>query len=75
MGSTSYNISAWTKKITNKPVITVGSVGIDKIFEEEMFEGKTVFTKPESLTLVEERLKKGDFDLVAVGRALLADSN
>lgn len=69
------SLAAWTKKITKKPVISVGNVGIDKALDVSLFEGKQIFTKPESLTLVEEKLQNEEFDLIAVGRALLADPN
>ena len=67
----SLNLAGWTKKITGKPTITVGSVGLDNNFIEFFTEGKGA--KPESLAPLIERLQKDEFDLVAVGRALLAD--
>ena len=69
-GST-LNLAGWTKKITGKPVITVGSVGLDTNFIEFFAEGKGA--KNTSLEPLLERLEKKEFDLVAVGRALLAD--
>ena len=69
------SLAGWTKKITGKAVIAVGSIGMDKAIEVDMFEGKPVLTTPASLTLVEEKLQNKEFDLVAVGRALLADPN
>lgn len=68
------SLASWTKKITGKPVIAVGNVGIDKEFSLDMFSG-SVQSKPKSINLAESRLQAGDFDLVAVGRAILADSN
>ncbi|MDI2029269.1 NADH:flavin oxidoreductase [Saccharopolyspora sp. TS4A08] len=65
------NIAGWTKKLTGKPVITVGSVGLDAQFEPE-----TLGTKGASVESIErllERFERDEFDLVAVGRALLAD--
>ena len=69
-GST-LNLAGWTKKITGKPTITVGSVGLDTNFIEFFAEGKGA--KATSILPLIERLEKGEFDLVAVGRALLAD--
>ena len=69
-GST-LNLAGWTKKITGKPSITVGSVGLDTNFIEFFAEGKGA--KATSILPLIERLEKGEFDLVAVGRALLAD--
>ncbi len=65
------NLAGWTKKITGKPVITVGSVGLDTNFIEFFTEGKGA--KHTSLEPLIERLERNEFDLVAVGRALLAD--
>lgn len=66
------NLAGWTKKITGKPVITVGSVGLDSTFTSS-FTGKTA--KPAGIEELEKRLKTDEFDLVAVGRALLADAD
>jgi 2,4-dienoyl-CoA reductase-like NADH-dependent reductase (Old Yellow Enzyme family) len=67
----SLNLAGWTKKLTGKPTITVGSVGLDNNFIDFFTEGKGA--KTTSLTPLIERLQKKEFDLVAVGRALLAD--
>ncbi|MEV5027218.1 NADH:flavin oxidoreductase [Paenibacillus sp. LPE1-1-1.1] len=63
------NLAGWTKKLTGKPTITVGSVGLDNEFGSST--GNTA--KPSSLAGLLERLENEEFDLVAVGRALLAD--
>jgi len=65
------NFAGWVKKLTGKPVITVGSVGLDTDFMSLFMEGKGA-----SATNIDgliDRLERGEFDLVAVGRALLAD--
>jgi 2,4-dienoyl-CoA reductase-like NADH-dependent reductase (Old Yellow Enzyme family) len=64
------NLAGWTKKLTGKPTITVGSVGLSNEFTDR--EGVSQHT---SIARLEEMLSRGDFDLVAVGRALLADHN
>jgi 2,4-dienoyl-CoA reductase-like NADH-dependent reductase (Old Yellow Enzyme family) len=64
------NLAGWTKKIIGKPTITVGSVGLNVDFIGA-FGGKGSTTK--SIDDLLERLDKGEFDLVAVGRALLQD--
>lgn len=64
------NFAGWVKKLSGKPTITVGSVGLD--VEVMSFFGGAV-AKPSSIDAVAERLERGDFDLVAVGRTLLAD--
>ncbi|HEY0927307.1 NADH:flavin oxidoreductase [Brevundimonas sp.] len=64
------NFAGWTKKLTGLPTITVGSVGLDGEFIAA-FGGAG--SKPASLDGLIERLEREEFDLVAVGRALLAD--
>lgn len=65
------NLAGWTKKLTGKPVITVGSVGLDTNFTDFFTEGKGA--KHTSVEPLLDRLTEKEFDLVAVGRALLAD--
>ncbi|WP_246258644.1 NADH:flavin oxidoreductase [Kroppenstedtia pulmonis] len=67
----SLNLAGWTKKLTGKPTITVGSVGLNSDIAKNPIEDRTT-VNPQLNQLV-ERLEKGEFDLVAVGRALLAD--
>ncbi|MER6382142.1 NADH:flavin oxidoreductase [Streptomyces sp. NPDC001250] len=64
-------LAGWTKKITGKPVITVGSVGLDSDYVTMFAEGTGAGT--ESIAGVLERLEREEFDIVAVGRALLGD--
>ncbi len=64
------NLAGWTKKLTGLPTITVGSVGLSTEFIGA-FRGEGSKTRP--LTDVIERLDKGEFDMVGVGRALLQD--
>lgn len=65
------NIAGWVKKVTGKPVITVGSVGLDNAFEPASLTGKSADVQ--SIDRLLDRLEQDEFDLVAVGRALLAD--
>ncbi|WP_100656830.1 NADH:flavin oxidoreductase [Alteromonas flava] len=66
------NLAGWTKKLTGKTTITVGSVGLDGDFFEA-FQGKGSATR--SIDDLLTRIEQGEFDLVAVGRALLQDPN
>ncbi len=63
-------LAGWTKKLTGKPTIAVGSVGLTGDFIS-WFAGASADTRGIDDLLV--RLDAGEFDLVAVGRALLAD--
>ena len=65
------NLAGWVKKLTGKPTITVGSVGLETDFI-------TSFTKSDlaagnRLEDLVRRFERGEFDLVAVGRALIAN--
>lgn len=64
------NLAGWTKKLTGCPTITVGSVGLAGDFIGA-FQGEGSKTRP--IVDVIERLETGEFDMVAVGRALLQD--
>ena len=60
----------WCKKLTGLPSITVGSVDLSSDFIGS-FQGDSLKTQPISLAV--ERLARGEFDMIAVGRALLQD--
>jgi 2,4-dienoyl-CoA reductase-like NADH-dependent reductase (Old Yellow Enzyme family) len=64
------NFAGWAKKLTGKATISVGSVGLDGDFFGA-FAGQS--SVPTSLEELERRMDRGDFDLIAVGRAILAD--
>jgi len=64
------NLAGWTRKLTGKPVITVGSVGLDGDFIRG-FQGESAPVK--GIDDLLDRLEREEFDLVAVGRALLQD--
>ncbi|MCQ9185189.1 NADH:flavin oxidoreductase [Streptomyces sp. IBSBF 2953] len=64
------NLAGWTKKLTGKPAITVGSVGLDGEFLRG-FAGEGAPVK--GIDDLLDRLERDEFDMVAVGRALLQD--
>mgnify|MGYP003635623752 FL=1 len=69
------NLAGWAKKITGKPSISVGSVGLNKQFAVEHFSGLEDPTAGTSnIDDLCARLNADEFDLVGIGRALLADS-
>ncbi|RSL30221.1 12-oxophytodienoate reductase [Salibacterium salarium] len=61
------NLAGWTKKLSGKPVISVGSVGLDGEFTSGTGANTT------SLDGLIGKLENDEFDLVAVGRSLLMD--
>ncbi|MBR9806084.1 MAG: NADH:flavin oxidoreductase [Alphaproteobacteria bacterium] len=69
-GEAGLNGAGWAKKLTGLPTITVGSVGLSGDFIHA-FQGQGAGTR--KLDDLEERLSRGEFDLVGVGRALLQD--
>jgi 2,4-dienoyl-CoA reductase-like NADH-dependent reductase (Old Yellow Enzyme family) len=67
------NLAGWTKKLTDKPVITVGNVGLDADFIGEGNKDLSGTSNPTGIDELLERLGNNEFDLVAIGRALLVD--
>jgi len=67
------NLAGWAKKLTKKPVITVGSVGLDEDFIGEGNADLKGTSNPTSIDGLLDRLTNDEFDLVAIGRALLVD--
>ncbi|KGE04217.1 NADH:flavin oxidoreductase [Pseudohaliea rubra] len=67
------NLAGWTRKITGKPAITVGSVGLDADFIPAS--GEQTFREAATADLDDllARLAAEEFDLVAVGRAMIAN--
>jgi 2,4-dienoyl-CoA reductase-like NADH-dependent reductase (Old Yellow Enzyme family) len=65
------NLAGWTKKIVGKPTITVGSVGLKGNDFIHAFKGENA--EVGELGELESRLGREEFDLVAVGRALISD--
>jgi 2,4-dienoyl-CoA reductase-like NADH-dependent reductase (Old Yellow Enzyme family) len=64
------NLAGWTKKLTGKPTITVGSVGIDIEFATDRQDDAP---RTERLATLCRRLDAEEYDLVAIGRALIGD--
>ena len=74
------NLAGWTKKLTGKPTITVGSVSLNVDFLASFRGVRDSSSEPDGtaeraahMDRLLEMLARGDFDLVAVGRALLSD--
>ena len=67
------NLAGWVRKITGKPTITVGSVGLNADFLPEAGDTDFKNAEPASLDNLIQRMDNDEFDLVAVGRALIAN--
>ncbi|WP_370017332.1 NADH:flavin oxidoreductase [Planotetraspora sp. GP83] len=65
------NLAGWAKKLTGKPAITVGSVGLSEDVIATLEDGKQA--RVAGIEKLLDRLEGDEFDLVSVGRALLAD--
>ncbi|MEW9854386.1 12-oxophytodienoate reductase [Novosphingobium sp. M1R2S20] len=70
---TDYNLAAWTKKVTGVPTCTIGSIGLDSDFFVSLGEGRASELDLRNLDELMRRFDRGDFDLVAVGRAMIAE--
>lgn len=70
----SLGLAGWARSLTDAPVIAVGSVGLD-IDVMETFFGTTEarFAGEASLRELQRRFTRGEFDLISVGRAVIAD--
>jgi 2,4-dienoyl-CoA reductase-like NADH-dependent reductase (Old Yellow Enzyme family) len=64
------SLAGWAKKVTGKMSMAVGGVGINK----GMYDGDKGVAAVDNLELVLNRFQRGEFDLVAVGRAVLGDA-
>ena len=64
------NLAGWTKKLSGKPTMTVGSVSLDTDFIAAY---RTADAETAGIDRLLEMLSRGDFDLVAVGRALIVN--
>jgi len=71
-GEQGLNFAGWTKKVLGVPTISVGSVGLETDFITLRTEEGASRQKAGLDGLI-ERMERGEFDLIAVGRALLSD--
>lgn len=70
-GGSPLGLAGWAKKLTGKPAIAVGGVGLDKDLQSS-FAQPTIMI--DNLAQVAERIERGEFDKIGVGRALLMDA-
>jgi len=65
------NLAGWTKKLTGKPTITVGSITLNEEFTRTFGSAETATVT--GIDDLLERLERGEFDLVAIGRSLIVN--
>jgi 2,4-dienoyl-CoA reductase-like NADH-dependent reductase (Old Yellow Enzyme family) len=70
-GEDGLNLAGWAKKLTGAVTISVGSVGLSHDFMASLVDNKSA--KVTGLEKLLVRMEREEFDLIAVGRALLAD--
>jgi 2,4-dienoyl-CoA reductase-like NADH-dependent reductase (Old Yellow Enzyme family) len=63
-------LAGWTKKLSGKPCMAVGGVGLQKDLQGTFENGSEAL---DNLADVRSRIASGEFDLVAVGRSILGD--
>jgi 2,4-dienoyl-CoA reductase-like NADH-dependent reductase (Old Yellow Enzyme family) len=64
------NLAGWTQKVTGVPTMTVGSISLNNELMATLM-GESAGTAPIDALL--EMLTRGDFDLVGIGRSLIAN--
>jgi 2,4-dienoyl-CoA reductase-like NADH-dependent reductase (Old Yellow Enzyme family) len=65
------NLAGWTKKLTGKPAITVGSVTLNEDLMTSFRAASTA--RVAGIDNLLERLDRDEFDLVAIGRSLIVN--
>jgi len=69
-GEAGLSFAGWAKKLTGAVTIAVGSVGLSGDFVAALGGERST---PAGLDLLVERMQRDEFDLAAVGRALISD--
>jgi len=67
------NLAGWAKKLTGLPTISVGSVALATGFDPRKGAGRQ--SEIAAIDPLLERMERGEFDIIAVGRSLLANPN
>lgn len=67
------NLAGWVKRLTGSPTMTIGSIGLDNDMQSSLMEGVEAGRSIGNLTRLMEMFTRGDFDLVGVGRAMIAE--
>ncbi|SON55268.1 NADH oxidase [Hartmannibacter diazotrophicus] len=67
------NLAGWSRKLTGRPSISVGSVGLAGPDFMEALSGRSYGAELGSLDELLRRMAADEFDLIAVGRALISN--
>jgi 2,4-dienoyl-CoA reductase-like NADH-dependent reductase (Old Yellow Enzyme family) len=66
----SLNLAGWTRKVTGRMAMAVGGIGINR----GVYDTSAVTAEPINLDPLMQRMEAGEFELAAVGRAVLGDA-
>ncbi len=67
------NLAGWVKKVTGRPTTTIGSIGLDRDLIASLGYGEVAELNLRNLEQLMERFDRGEFDFIAVGRAMIAE--
>jgi 2,4-dienoyl-CoA reductase-like NADH-dependent reductase (Old Yellow Enzyme family) len=67
------NLAGWIKKLTGKPTMTCGSIGLDHDMWESIAGGEKALSSATSFERLIRMFERGDFDLAGVGRGMIAE--
>ncbi len=67
------NFAGWTKKVTGRPTMTIGSIGLDCDMQASLGAGREAACNLASFDELARRFDRGEFDLIGVGRAMIAE--
>lgn len=66
------SLAAWTRHLSGKPVIAVGSASLSNEFKSALGKVRAEIA-PQDILRMAQGLERGDYDLIALGRALIAN--
>lgn len=66
-------LAGWTRHLSGRPVIAIGSVGVGAPFMSVTDDASSGRARSLSLAPLVDLVNRGEFDLIALGRACLAD--
>lgn len=70
------SLASWVKTMTDRPVVAIGSVGLTTDLARDIFDNEDPELRvEEDILRVRSGLEAGDFDLIGVGRAQIANTD